>query len=201
MSMTAAALAACLSQAAETYKVPPAVLVAIMRVEGGRIGQEVGNTNGSYDLGPMQVNTIHLAELAKLWGVNKDTARTWVRDDGCVNVNVAAWILRDRINDSGSLATGIAHYHSRTPVHGQKYARRVNKALSDMGLLARNVPSNYDSGGTESKSISASAGSSARHITRNQGHKTRVIVSRGNGTTQITRTDGNNVRIIRVASQ
>ena len=60
-------LAACLMLAAQTYSVPPAVLVGIHQVEGGKVGQAVGpNDNGSYDLGPMQINTIWIPELAQV---------------------------------------------------------------------------------------------------------------------------------------
>ena len=44
--------AACLLMAAQTYSIPPAVMAGIYQVEGGKVGQQVGNTNGSYDLGP-----------------------------------------------------------------------------------------------------------------------------------------------------
>jgi len=41
-------IAACLMLAAQTYSVPPAVLVGIYQVEGGKPGQAVENTNGTY---------------------------------------------------------------------------------------------------------------------------------------------------------
>lgn len=129
-------VAACLMMAAETYSVPPAVLAGIMEVEGGRVGQSVGpNTNGTYDLGPMQINTIWLPELARHWGVSENSAKKLVRDDPCVNLHVAAWILRQRINDSGNLTLGIAHYHSRTPRFGHKYARKVIGAMKRLNLV------------------------------------------------------------------
>lgn len=133
--MTAAAklILSCLLLAAETYEVPPAVLLGIMTVEGGRVGQEVGpNTNGTFDLGPMQINTIWLPELADHWQVDEETARGWVRDDACVNIQVAAWILRGRIDKTGNLAGGIAHYHSGTPGIGERYAMRVLDAIDRM---------------------------------------------------------------------
>lgn len=128
--------AACLMMAANTYAVPPQVLVGILHVEGGRIGQQVGNTNGSYDLGPMQINTIWVPELAKNWKVSQKTAWAWLRDDGCTNVNVAAWILRGHLNETGSLSTAVAHYHSRTPSKGGKYKNKVVDVMRKKGLLA-----------------------------------------------------------------
>jgi hypothetical protein len=128
-------LAACLMLASQTYSVPPAVLVGIYKAEGGKVGQEVKNTNGTADLGPMQINTIWLPELADKWGVSEDTARKWVRDDACTNVGVSAWILKGHLDETGSLSKAIAHYHSRTPRHGTRYKKRVVEILHDNGLV------------------------------------------------------------------
>ena len=134
--ITGPALAACLMAAASTYQVPPAVLLGIMHVEGGRVGQAVGNTNGSYDLGPMQINTVHLPEVAGAWRISKSQAYNMIKNDGCVNVHVAAWILRKGINSSNNLTLGIAYYHSRTPKFGYVYARKVIGAMKQMNLIA-----------------------------------------------------------------
>lgn len=128
-------LAACLMLASQTYSVPPAVLVGIYKAEGGKIGQEVRNTNGTYDLGPMQINTIWMPDLAEKWGVQPETARKWVRDDACTNVGVAAWILSSHLEETGSLSKAIAHYHSRTPVHGKQYQNRVIDIMRNNGLI------------------------------------------------------------------
>lgn len=137
MSGPATLLAACLMLASQTYKVPPAVMVGIMQVEGGRIGQEVGpNINGSYDLGPMQINTGWLPTLARYWKVDTPTARRWIRDNGCVNMHVAAWILRQQLETTdGHLYGAIARYHSATPSLGHPYAERVIKAMARKGLI------------------------------------------------------------------
>jgi len=128
-------LAACLALASHTYDVPSAVLVGIYKVEGGQIGQEVENKNGSYDLGPMQINTVWLPELADHWGVSQDTAYRWVRDDACTNVGVAAWILKSHFKETKSMSQAIAHYHSRTPKHGTRYKKKVFSVLQKNGLV------------------------------------------------------------------
>lgn len=128
-------IAACLMLASQTYSVPPAVLIGIYKAEGGKIGQEVRNTNDTYDLGPMQINTIWMPELAKKWGVKEETAHRWVRDDACTNVGVAAWILKGHLDETKSLSQAIAHYHSRTPRHGTRYKKRVVEILHDNGLV------------------------------------------------------------------
>ncbi len=129
-------LAACIVAAAQLYSFEPAYLVGIYQVEGGRVGQEVGpNTNGTYDLGPMQINTVWLPQLAKMWEVDERTARAWVRDDPCVNTHVAAWILKTHIKSTGSVFGGFARYHSATPQLGYAYARKVVLAMQRKGLI------------------------------------------------------------------
>ena len=128
--------ATCLLLSAQMYSVPPAVLTAIHHVEGGQAGQEVGpNVNGTYDLGPMQINTSWLPVLASHWGVSEATARRWVRDDACTNVGVAAWILRAGLDECGDMATAIAYYHSHTPSYGRDYREKVIASMDRYGLI------------------------------------------------------------------
>ena len=133
--MLAELVASCLYIAAETYKVPPAIMVGIMSVEGGKVGQAVKNTNGTYDLGPMQINTLWVPELAEHWKVSQAQAAVWIRYDACTNLNVAAWILRQHINETGSLAKAVGYYHSRTPRYSHRYKKKVVAALQKKGLL------------------------------------------------------------------
>lgn len=123
-------LAACMMVAAELNGVPTAATLAILEVEGGRPGQEVLNTNGTKDLGPMQVNTIWVPHFAAEWGVDRATAHRRIRDDACVNVMVASRILRIKIDEAGgNVLLGMAHYNSRNPQHGVPYLQKVLRAL------------------------------------------------------------------------
>lgn len=122
--------AACLSVAAQNYAIPPQVLLSILHVEGGKVGQQVRNTNGTYDLGPMQINTLWTKPLSREWGVSRATAKRLIRDDACTNINVAAWIFRKNWNEAGSLYKAIAWYNSRTPHIGHKYRRKVMAQLN-----------------------------------------------------------------------
>lgn len=135
--ITPQALAVCIFAAAQTYVVPPSVILGILNVEGGRIGQAVHNTNNTYDLGPMQINTIWIPELARYWGVSERHALQEVRDDACINIGVGAWILRRKMNETGSLYEGIANYHSATPYLGHNYQRKVVSAMQRYRLVRR----------------------------------------------------------------
>jgi len=133
--ITPQALAVCIFAAAQTYVVPPSVILGILNVEGGRIGQAVHNTNNTYDLGPMQINTIWIPELAQYWGVQQSVALREVRDNPCINIGVGAWILRRKVDETGSLTGGIAHYHSATPQLGHNYQKKVISAMQRYRLV------------------------------------------------------------------
>lgn len=128
--------ATCLMIAASSYQVPPAVLFGIHEVEGGKVGQAVGpNKNGTYDLGPMQINTLWVPVLAKHWKVSERRALHLLKNDACTNANVAAWILKNNLEETKSLSKAIAYYHSRTPHIGYKYKRKVVEAMRRNGLI------------------------------------------------------------------
>jgi soluble lytic murein transglycosylase-like protein len=128
-------IAQCIAGASKIYQIPSDVLIGIMYVEGGYVGQEVGpNLNGSYDLGPMQINSLWVPQLAKLWQVDNYTAYNSVRDIGCENIYVGAWILKQGIAETGTLHKGIAHYHSATPELGAAYVKKVVAMMEEKGL-------------------------------------------------------------------
>ena len=139
--------ATCLMIAAQNYAIPPQVMFGIMSVEGGKVGQQVRNTNGTYDLGPMQINTLWTRVLAKEWGVSQATAHRLIRDDACTNANVAAWIFRKNLNEARSLSKAIEWYNSRTPSIGRKYRRKVVAAMmrgnANMPKTTQNNEKNY----------------------------------------------------------
>ena len=56
---------ACMALVAQIYSLPPRVLPSIQHVEGGGLGVVHRNTDGSEDLGVMQINTIWLPALSR----------------------------------------------------------------------------------------------------------------------------------------
>lgn len=121
----------CVAEESARQAVDPRVLLAIKVTEGGKIGLAYGNVNGSQDLGPFQVNTIWIPEISRHLQMPAAHVRYWLANHGCFNVSVAAWILRQKINEAGGdLWRGVAHYHSRNPEFGHPYAWRVYRNLS-----------------------------------------------------------------------
>ena len=79
----------CVFDAARASGMPAAALFAILATEGGKTGEALSNRNGTWDLGPFQINTVHLDALAAMGIAPDDILR-----DGRVNAYAAAWLLR-----------------------------------------------------------------------------------------------------------
>lgn len=117
----------CVLDAARVSGMPVAALFAILATEGGKIGEALSNKNGTWDLGPFQVNTVHLKELAAM-GISPDD----VLRDGRVNAHAAAWLLNKEYRRTGNLWQAIGAYHSRTPHRRDAYIRRVRDNLDKL---------------------------------------------------------------------
>src|SRR5271168_3551262 len=116
----------CLRAAAEFHQVLAGVLVLLMSVEAGRVGEVSQNANGTVDIGPMQVNDRCVPKIAGRWGASHDAAYRALRDNFCANVEGGAWILRQALDEAhGDLWKGVALYHSHDPVHKLEYMRLV----------------------------------------------------------------------------
>lgn len=141
----------CFSEAAARYNIPPALLVAIAKVESGfrpwvmninHNGQSVRvinpktyeeavyyltylHQNGyNYDVGIGQINVSNI----RRFGINPVSLL-----DPCNNLMVSAYILRENINRYGFTWDAIWRYNGR-----RDYAYKVYRALVSMGLVATN---------------------------------------------------------------
>ena len=114
----------CVLDAARVSGMPAAALFAILTTEGGKTGEALSNKNGTWDMGPFQVNSVHLNELAAM-GISPDA----VLRDGRVNAHAAAWLLRKEYQRTGNLWQAFGAYHSRTPHRRDAYIRRVKNNL------------------------------------------------------------------------
>lgn len=91
------------------------------------MGEALSNTNGTWDLGCFQINTVHVNELAAM-GITPET----LLRDGCVNAYAAAWLLRKEYERTGDLWLAIGAYHSRTPHRRDAYIRKVRTNLEEL---------------------------------------------------------------------
>lgn len=115
----------CIVDAAHTYNLPLAALVGILATEGGKTGEALSNTNGTWDLGMFQVNTCHIKDLLKAGMSPSEVLR-----DGCTNAFAAAFILRKEYDRTKNIWDAVGAYHSRTPHLRDAYLGRVKKHLT-----------------------------------------------------------------------
>lgn len=120
----------CIHEAAAGRQWLERTLWGLRDQEAGWIGAEVRNTNGTHDLGPMQINSWWLPKLTVLTGWNSATLRHWLIHDACFNVQVARWIFLSGLADTGTYWSAIGAYHSPTTSRARHYAQSVAKRLN-----------------------------------------------------------------------
>ncbi|MBU2774251.1 lytic transglycosylase domain-containing protein [Acidithiobacillus ferrooxidans] len=97
----------CIERASSTYGVPFPDIVALMKNEGGRPGTAVRDSNGTSDLGPLQVNSCHLPLLEK-YGYRYQT----LRYNACANTMAGVWVFARCLAKTGSLLSAAACYNA-----------------------------------------------------------------------------------------
>jgi hypothetical protein len=112
----------CFDEAGAQYSINPQILRAIAKVESNFNPRAINwNTNGSYDFGMMQINSIWAPTLGKeRWNSLGDT---------CTNIKTGAMILANCMKKYGYTWEAIGCYNSQTPGKRDRYARTVFKQL------------------------------------------------------------------------
>ncbi len=131
-TMSAAAHAAddCFEQAGAWQGVNPLVLRAVAwRESKGDAAAINRNANGSIDVGQLQINSIHFPDLAKLGIPHRALT------DPCINVYVAAWLLKQKMVRHGNTWRAIGAYHSESPHERDAYARSIQQILVSWGAF------------------------------------------------------------------
>jgi soluble lytic murein transglycosylase-like protein len=116
---------ACMLQAAQYYALPPRVLPSIQAVEGGAPGTVHRNSDGSLDLGVMQVNTLWVGPIANRIHETPAAVQARLTNDACFNIAAAALILRGYLNESHDLLEAVGDYHSHTKLLNLAYRSHV----------------------------------------------------------------------------
>ena len=130
-------LATCLLAASYANNLEPRLLMSVIAVEGGRIGLAAKNKNGTEDLGIMQINTgawLKLVSRVFFLG-DKEKAYIRLKDDGCFNISVGAWILSTSIRqEKGDVWSSLGRYHSNTPFYKNRYISKVRYKYRKINL-------------------------------------------------------------------
>lgn len=122
----------CFDEAAKRYRVPVLLLKAISIVEsGGRWNATNTNTNGSRDIGHMQINSSWLPTLAK-FKIDEEKL-----GDPCINTNIGAWVLAHNIARYGLTWEAVGAYNATSKDKRLIYARKVAKVLQEQTRIAK----------------------------------------------------------------
>lgn len=114
----------CFTNASQKYGVPEPLLIAVAKVESKFNPKATHyNTNKSFDMGIMQVNSTWLKQLETM-GITKDKLY-----EPCQNIMVGAWILAQKINAYGFTWTAIQRYNGSDPKLG--YAQKVFNTIKE----------------------------------------------------------------------
>lgn len=122
----------CVIQASAYYQAPPDLVRAVIRTEGGKTGKVNRNSDGSFDMGLMQINSIHLPELAK-YGINQEM----LINNECVNIFIGTFYLQKNILSGKDFWHGVGKYHSKTPSKNTIYQYKVWNNLQQVQRVSR----------------------------------------------------------------
>jgi Transglycosylase SLT domain len=123
----------CMLLVAATTGLPPRVLPVIQSIEGGAPGMVSQDSNGTADLGVMQVNTLWIPALAARAGLTQARTKALLINDSCFNIAAAALILRGYlVETNGDLLSAIGDYHSHTPALNIGYVALAERKARKM---------------------------------------------------------------------
>jgi soluble lytic murein transglycosylase-like protein len=109
-------------EAGEYYKIDPKILWSIAKVESNFKPTAINkNSNGTLDIGLMQINTVHLKDLKK-YGFKKEHLF-----NPKVNIFAGAWILKRCFDKHGVSENGLTCYNGR--IKDNPYGYKVLKEL------------------------------------------------------------------------
>ena len=122
-------IAQCIRQAAGGKPWLEKTLWGLRDQEGGWIGAEVRNTNGTHDLGPLQINRWWVPKIATLVGSPQSEVRNWLTHDACFNAGAARWIFLSALRTTGDFWKAVGVYHSPTAWRQRHYASSVARHM------------------------------------------------------------------------
>ena len=127
------AQAFCFDEAGARYQVPPLLLMAIAKTESNMNPRaRSGNTNGTVDIGLMQINSVHLPKLSQ-YGISEST----LQNDACTSVQVGAWVLAQCVATHGYNWRAVGCYNTGSKGADSVRQVYVQKVKGNLDVLAQ----------------------------------------------------------------
>jgi len=134
-------IARCIREASQGRPWLEKTLWGLRDQEAGWIGAQVLNSNGSHDLGPLQINSWWVPRLAAILDRPQHHVRYWLTNDACFNAEAARWIFLSGLAATRSYWMAVGVYHSPTAWRQRRYAMSVAQHLQRrFGALAFGTP-------------------------------------------------------------
>ncbi len=112
-------------EAGEYYRIDPKILYSIAKKESNFNPNAINrNSNGSVDIGIMQINSSHLKEIEK-FGFEKEHLF-----NPKINIYAGAWLLKRCFNKHGVSKDGITCYNGR--IKDNPYGYEVLRELKEV---------------------------------------------------------------------
>lgn len=125
----------CVRHASVEYHVPKIVLLGIIKTESSGKADAINhNTDGTYDLGIMQINTRWAQKLSHDYGI-ANVQKHLMR--ACYNIRVGAWIVSRELQANGGWRPNhqddfwvrVGNYHSKTRWHNHAYQVKLARNI------------------------------------------------------------------------
>lgn len=122
-------IARCIKQASAGKPWLERTLWGLRDQEGGWVGAEISNRDGSHDLGPLQVNSWWVPKLAAATGRSVAQVRWWLTEDPCFNIEAARWIFLSGLSATRDYWKAVGIYHSPSVWRQRIYSASVARHL------------------------------------------------------------------------
>lgn len=112
-------------EAGEYYRIDPKILYSIAKIESKLNPNAINrNTNGTLDMGIMQINSVHMEKLNKL-GFKQEHLF-----NPKINIYAGAWLLKRCFNKHGVSKDGLTCYNGR--IKDNPYGYKVLRELKEV---------------------------------------------------------------------
>ena len=123
----------CKKKISAQFHIPEIILDTYLKTENAPPGHIRNNSDGTWDVGPMQINSVNW----KVFYDRFDVLPIDIRYNGCINLMAGAYLIRLHLDATGKnnmhgwemFFEVAANYHSKTPEYNTKYQERWTQNL------------------------------------------------------------------------
>lgn len=117
------------------YQIPSTLMKAVVLTENSDLDPDIvrKNSNNTYDIGLMQINTAW-----KKWRPDLKITKEKLKDPD-FNIKIAYIIMRSVVDRHGYSWNAIGRYHSGTPSFKRKWIKRAKRNMVLLAKIDKNI--------------------------------------------------------------